>query len=131
MKPEDKLKQKFGQDPGFRVPDGYFDDVFAKISASLPEREVAKPAPMTRWQRIKPYVYLAAMFAGIWCMMKMFNLMASTDTSSFDSNPTLISAITDDLFFDDYCCVDGYDVLEDMYHEGFSTADFTELASYK
>ena len=77
MKPEDKLKQKFGQDPGFRVPDGYFDDVFAKLSASLPEREVAKPAPMTRWQRIKPYVYLAAMFAGIWCMMKMFYMMTS------------------------------------------------------
>lgn len=91
MKPEDKLKQKFGQDPGFRVPDGYFDDVFAKISASLPEREVAKPAPMTRWQRIKPYVYLAAMFAGIWCMMKMFYMMTSMPDVSLDNPPAMVA----------------------------------------
>lgn len=91
MKEEDKLKEKFGQDPGFRVPDGYFNEIFSKISESLPERENAKPMPLTRWQRVKPYVYLAAMFAGIWCMMKMFHMMTVMPEVSLDKPPVVVA----------------------------------------
>lgn len=136
MKQDNDFLKKIGNDDGMTVPDGYFADFAQRMAQQLPQIEfentsAPKVLPRSRWQQVRPYVYLAAMFMGIWCMMKMFNLMASTDTNSLDSNPTLISAITDDSFFDDYCCVDGYDVLEDMYNEGFSTTDFVELASHK
>lgn len=91
MKEEDKLKEKFGQDPGFRVPDGYFDEIFTKISDSLPEKKVAQVPSLTRWQRIKPYVYLAAMFAGIWCMMKMFHMMTTMPEVSLDNPPVVVA----------------------------------------
>lgn len=81
MKTEDKLKQKVGTDTGFRVPDGYFENAFSQIMESLPEREVSKPVPLSKWQRIRPYVYLAAMFAGIWCMMKMFHMITNVPVS--------------------------------------------------
>ena len=38
MKAEDKIRQRYGSDTGFSVPDGYFDQVFAKIGSELPER---------------------------------------------------------------------------------------------
>lgn len=91
MKIEDKLKNEFGRETGFRVPDGYFDEVFDRISASLPEHS-RKPAPqLTRWQRVRPYIYLAAMFAGIWCMMKMFHMMTSSPEVSLDNPPALVA----------------------------------------
>lgn len=78
MKEEDKLRQKFGQNPGFKTPERYFDDFYEQISYHLPEYPEKPRVPeMTRWQRMKPYVYLAAMFCGIWCMMKIFSDVSS------------------------------------------------------
>ena len=66
MKREDStIKQKYGKDAGFKVPDNYFEDFNKKMVAMLPDVEITpvdiKP---TMWQRLKPLAYLAAMFAG-------------------------------------------------------------------
>lgn len=94
MKAEDKIRQRYGSDTGFSVPDGYFDQVFAKIGSELPERETPPVVKMTRWQRMKPYVYLAAMFAGIWCTMKMVTMIQSAPAGtevSLDNPPAMIA----------------------------------------
>ena len=75
MKQEDStILTKYGKDPGFKVPENYFDDFNKKMAEMLPDVEITpvdiKP---TMWQRIKPFAYLAAMFAGIWCMMSVFS----------------------------------------------------------
>ena len=75
MKHDDStLLNKYGKDPGFKVPENYFDDFNKKMAEMLPDVEITpvdiKP---TMWQRIKPFAYLAAMFAGIWCMMSVFS----------------------------------------------------------
>ncbi|MCM1319192.1 MAG: hypothetical protein NC217_02285 [Muribaculaceae bacterium] len=97
MKAEDKLKQKYGSDPGFRVPEDYFDTVFVKISSELPEYPEAQTIKtLSRWQRIKPYVYLAAMFAGIWCTMKMVNMMSNSQQEvSLDNPPAIVAQAMD------------------------------------
>lgn len=82
MKREDStILQKYGKDSGFKVPENYFEDFNKKMAAMLPDVEITpvdiKP---TMWQRLKPLAYLAAMFAGVWCMMSVFNhLTASSD----------------------------------------------------
>lgn len=94
MKEDDKLKHRFGTDTGFRVPEGYFDRVFSEIDAKLPEHPGLKPAaPLPRWQRLKPYVYLAAMFGGIWCTMKMVSMMSDSgpEAVSLDNPPEMIA----------------------------------------
>lgn len=84
---ENKLKEKFGTKGGWTVPEGYFDAVYKEIEAKLPDSpQPEKYVEMTAWQRIKPYVYLAAMFAGIWLMMKVF-YHASTDSAMSLDNP--------------------------------------------
>lgn len=65
---------------------------------------------------------MAAMFAGIWCMLQMFNMMSpqSTDPSS---NPVLAEALDNTSFVSDYCMADmtDYDILDELYSEGVTT----------
>lgn len=91
MRREDILKEKYGTDAGFRVPDGYFDNLNSAIMSKLPDYpEVERVAPLSVWQRVKPYVYLAAMFAGIWMMMKVFHTVSTADRLSLDNPPEAI-----------------------------------------
>ena len=81
MKHEDStILTKYGKNPGFKVPENYFDDFNKRMADMLPDIEITpvevKP---TMWQRIKPLAYLAAMFAGVWCMMSIFSHFTGTD----------------------------------------------------
>ncbi len=91
MRHEDILKEKCGTDPGFRVPDGYFEELNARIMDSLPAYpETPRAVPLSFWQKVKPYVYLAAMFAGIWVMMKVFYNVSMNADYTFDNPPEAI-----------------------------------------
>lgn len=136
MKNQDILSEIAGHS-GMTVPEGYFDDFAKRMAASLPVQEWEKPHPkvMPRsfWQKVRPYVYMAAMFAGIWCMMKMFDVLRPANHSfSIDSNPTLAAAMNNDAFVSDYCIddLDDYYLLDDLYDQGFTPASFTESTSY-
>lgn len=92
MDKEEKLIEKYGREGGWKVPEGYFDSVFAEIGAKLPDvPEVQRHVEMTRWQKIKPYVYLAAMFAGIWLMMKVFYHASGNVTLNLENPPEHIA----------------------------------------
>lgn len=139
MKNENDILSKLGNDLGMKVPEGYFADFTSRMAKELPTQDFekeqsAKVLPRSRWQQIRPYIYLAAMFMGIWCMMKMFNLMQSPDTNlSIENNPVLISAIDDDSFADDFYYEEpiyDYDILEDMYDQGVNISEFITYASY-
>lgn len=92
MKQKDILTEKIGKDAGFRVPEGYFEALPGKIMAQLPPVEAAPaPATLTRWQRLRPYIYMAAMFAGIWCMMKIFHTVSSSPEISLSNPPEAIA----------------------------------------
>lgn len=75
MSNEDKIIEKFGREAGYRAPEGFLEDVYTRVEASRgplpPYRHRVVP---TFWQKVRPYIALAAMFAGIWCMMKVFNI---------------------------------------------------------
>jgi len=77
MKKEDSpILEKLGKDAGFRVPDNFFEQFNQKLADSLPEVEITETEIVpSLWQRVRPYVYLAAMFAGVWCMIHLFSIM--------------------------------------------------------
>lgn len=135
MSKEDILKNKVGKDPGFRVPEGYFDDIYAKISSSLPEKQIEKPKPMTTWQKIRPYVYLAAMFAGIWCMMKMFHTMTIAPTVSLENPPAAIAeAMNSSEYVDEYISpadMNDYDMEIGLGEEYSDFNEFVEDFDYQ
>lgn len=92
MKEEIDILSKLGKDSGFKVPENYFSDFSKKMMESLPEPMLTPQVKPSLWVRVRPYVYMAAMFAGIWCMMRVFN-----DLSGVDSTKTQVQAIANGL----------------------------------
>lgn len=110
-----------------RVPEGYFKSFQERMAASLPVNEAAEHPVVTQkerrtwWQQARPYIYMAAMFAGVWCMTKMFSLMRdNSDPYSIENNPTLTAALTNNDFIDDYVygAMSEYDIMNQLYEEG-------------
>ena len=114
MKHEDStILKKYGKDPGFKVPENYFDDFNKRMADMLPDVEITpvdvKP---TMWQRVKPLVYMAAMFAGVWCMIQVFSNF--TNSGNLDSVRAVAEKLQDDKEnVDDFIMsgVSDYDIL--------------------
>lgn len=73
MGKEDNILRKVGTKNPFRVPDRYFEDFTQELMSKLPEKEPmpAMPEP-TLWQRVKPWIYMTAMFCGIMLSVRIF-----------------------------------------------------------
>ncbi len=127
MKQDSEILDKIGKDPGFRVPDNYFADFAKQMEQSLPEKVFKKEPKPTRWMRIRPWVYMAAMFAGIWCMMQIFSDMKNAVNRNLDYNPEIADAMNDERFVSDYMMfgeISYYDLLDEMYNEGVDASVF-------
>jgi hypothetical protein len=48
----------------FTVPEDYFSRLNEQIMNCLPEKEAIEPQKVTMWDRVKPWIYMAAMFLG-------------------------------------------------------------------
>ena len=73
MSPEEKILQKIGKKNPFTVPENYFDDFTQELMDKLPAKEaVLQTEAPTLWQRVKPWLYMAAMFCGIMLSVRIF-----------------------------------------------------------
>jgi hypothetical protein len=61
-----KLEEIDKAENPFKVPENYFALLNEEIMSRLPEKEYVAPPPVTLWDKVKPWVYLAAMFIGIY-----------------------------------------------------------------
>lgn len=127
------ILDKVARRDGMTVPDGFFEDFAARMSESLPfrkEAEEGEPPVIQKsvWAHIRPYVYMAAMFAGIWCMLKMFTLMSPSNVDlSIDKNQILTEALGDDNFIYEYM-LDGInerELFDEMYDDSISIDEMT------
>lgn len=112
MAKEDYLLNKCGKDNPFKVPEGYFDQFANQLMTELPERtfEFEPQKKVTLWDKVKPVVYLAAMFAGIALMFAVAEDFMGTDAESNNQEVALNageqSKMTGDNYDDiaaDYC----------------------------
>lgn len=129
MKQEDSIINKYGKDSGMTVPEGYFQDLESKILDSLPPYiSQPKQIEMSKWQRVKPYVYLAAMFCGIWLMMKVFHHISEPMTLSLDNPPSaVVQLLEHELYEQDYISFSTsaeYDLEEEVMLNYDSFEDF-------
>lgn len=73
MGKEDNLLRKVGTGNPFRVPDHYFEDFTQELMDKLPEKEPMPSMPeLSLWQRVKPWIYMTAMFCGIMLSVRIF-----------------------------------------------------------
>ena len=115
MKREDDILKKIGRESGYKVPEGYFEQFVSRMNAELPERKLPEPVHPSLWQRLKPYVYMAAMFAGIWLMVKVFVAPQAEKATVMAENTTL-EEVEDDAI-DDYmmASIDEYTIFETLF----------------
>lgn len=131
MKEDNDILKQIGHRDGMTVPDGYFADFAARMAAELPRTEFEESAhpgriidQRTLWQKVRPYVYMAAMFAGVWCMMKMFSTF--TGKNELSPSPILAEALSNEIFVNDYIIddMDERELMDQMIEDGF---DLTSL----
>lgn len=126
MKKDDNILDSFSKKTGFKVPNGYFEEFAKKMADSLPDK---KEEPTVRqnavWLKIRPWIYMAAMFGGVWCMMYLFSDMKSRSGMMNDSQ--IAKAMNDETLVDHlryYGDFSDYDILEDIYEAGMSANVF-------
>lgn len=131
MRQEDKIKEVAGKGSPFSVPDNYFETFKSNMMANLPEYpEKPLEQKLSVWHRIRPYVYLAAMFAGIWLMMTIFHraggIDGNTNTQSYPSDDAIALYTPDsyELYF-------GSDDDEDLEIEDEVTQLYTSIDDLK
>ena len=73
----DKILHSYKTDAPFKVPDGYFAQFHEDVMARLPEKlETSVAKRVTLWEKAKPFLYIAAMFMGIYLS---FNLLTNNE----------------------------------------------------
>lgn len=109
MKEEDELLRKCGTKNPFSVPEGYFDNFTRELMDKLPEKEVVSAqTTITTWQRMKPWVYMAAMFCGLMLSVRVFVGKPKQETPIFTAAETeqltdeYVETIMDHSMMDDY-----------------------------
>lgn len=136
MKEENKIIDEYGRETGFTVPDGYFDALYKKVSSELPPMEMSEPqVNRTFWQKVKPYVYLAAMFAGIWAMMNVFNRVSPVNGLSLDNPPENIAMAMTDSEINDMAVmshsVSDFELEEEVGSEYKTMEEFEKAFGYE
>ncbi len=108
MKEEDKLLEKFGRKNPFNVPEGYFENFTNELMDKLPEKEDVPELKITTWQRIKPWIYMTAMFCGLMFSFKVLTSNHEKDNSNSSENSLSLFSdaeleiIIDNSMVDDY-----------------------------
>lgn len=135
MKEENNILAKVSHRDGLTVPDGYFADFAASMAAKLPDRpELENPAAVlpkrSFWQTVRPYTYMAAMFCGVWCLIKMLSMMAATEQEiTFENDPILAEAAANDEIVEEFVFEDiSQSDIYETWMENYTDADSAALA---
>lgn len=113
MKEEDILLKKLGKEDSFKVPDGYFENLTSEVMNKLPEKEkvVFKEEPVSTWTRLKPLLYMAAMFVGAALIIRVASSerksvadidVAATEIETEVVSDEMIDMALDRAMLDDY-----------------------------
>lgn len=99
------MKTKFNKlqevDKGnpFSVPENYFAQFNEEIMNRLPEKEYIPPQTVSLWDRVKPWVYMAAMFVGLYITI---NFLTKNADESLTSRQEAAAVIATDAPVDSY-----------------------------
>lgn len=96
-KEESHLLDSLGKQPGFKVPENFFENFNTRLAESLPEVTITETArPTSWWVKARPYLYLAATFAGVWCMMQVFTHLSNTNADQMQRISEIAAGIPND-----------------------------------
>ena len=92
-----------------------------------PQHDVIPEVKPTLWNRFRPYIYMTAMFAGIWCMMWIFNdLVGASDKVQYNS--TIVAGFQNEENLNEFMMLGGiseYDIY--TYKDSVAAEEANEL----
>lgn len=107
MKEENSIDKKVGKDNAFKVPEGYFELFTADLLSKLPEREIqtVEEEKVGRWTKLKPFLYMAAMFIGAALIIRVASFTQKDVKTSAESevvSDQMIDTAVEGAMMDDY-----------------------------
>ncbi len=73
MEKENKIFNQVGNKNSFNVPENYFEDFAKNMEKMIDEQEaIDTHIQLSMWQKLQPYLYLAAMFIGLYISINLF-----------------------------------------------------------
>lgn len=115
-------ESKWPKSNGMIVPKGYLEEFTSKMMDKIPQEPAVIEIPKrTLLQIIRPYTYLAAMFAGAYLMLNIFSVGSFNMNESAKMQRMLAEVVNTNTlaYVDDYIAVDDYDIYDELYNEGF------------
>ena len=85
-----KLKEIDKTKNPFKVPDNYFAQFNEEIMSRLPEKEYVAPRQVPLWDKVKPWVYLAAMFVGMYFTVNFLTRNTDKEQITTEQSATAI-----------------------------------------
>lgn len=80
----------------FKVPDAYFENFSGGVMLQIPDVEQGNPMKINLWHRVRPWVYMAAMFTGIALMVRLFvGSPAQPAVKSYSSGGLNLTSLSD------------------------------------
>ena len=127
MKTEQNNLDRFKDNNPFKVPEGYMEGLTANIMSQLPEKpRQVEPVKISLMDRVRPWIYMAAVFAG---MGLFFKAIVGTDSHSSKTDSLLVknnveasTAITTQTAEDE----EYLEYIEDRYAGYILTGDIVE-----
>ena len=122
------LKDISKVDP-FKAPEGYFENFTNGIMSQLPDVEHEDSTNVNLWHRVRPWVYMAAMFMGIFLMIRLFvDFPAQQRIKNYASGGLNLTSSSDiDDFYNYY--EDGLARL--AYDDTFYSVNFSEDSDWE
>ena len=124
METEDNKLDKFKGRQPFRVPDGYFESFTEDFMTRLTEKPGAEPKKISLTERMKPLLYLAAMFAGAAILINIINYNKE-DSSNGSNGISVVSSVGDATDSGDDA--EFLEYIEDMYADKYALSYIDDL----
>jgi hypothetical protein len=110
----------------FKTPEGYLEGLAGRVMSSLPENPRREARVISLYDRVRPWLYLAAMFAGLFFLFKTLIHPRGEDALPEQplfgkTSPTAVWAVSPEDDNDEY--------LEYLEH-GFYNDAFTEVMEH-
>jgi len=121
---QNKLDELKGKNP-FKLPEGYFEGLTEQIMSQLPEVPREEAPTISLLDRVRPWLYMAAVFIGLLFLFKGITStqISGTDQSDDDSvyQPTLLGG---NMFTTSEEDLEYLEYLESEYLNGAYTEEF-------
>jgi len=89
---QNKLDELKGKNP-FKLPEGYMEGLTEQIMARIPETSRQEPKVVSLLDRIRPWMYMAGVFAGLLVFFRLFISPVPQETNDQQNNELYVQAI--------------------------------------